>query len=228
MAIGTSRARLALAAGTAALLAGASGMVTAQQPAPAAPAAAQAGRGGGGGRGGAAAATALFTAADVNKDGSVSRDELKATFQKWADGAGGTLTQEQLMAGLAAALPAPAPAPAAQQGPQCGGRSADPHSVCPEDVAAMKATLATMSNTPPAKPQKPRKILVLGKSAGFVHSSIPLAAVTMDELGKKTGAWTTTLTYDPADINTENLKQYDAVFLDSTTGAFLDDPNDAA
>jgi type 1 glutamine amidotransferase len=41
------------------------------------------------------------------------------------------------------------------------------------------------------------------------------------------GAWSTTITYDPADINEANLKQYDAIFLASTTGAFLDDPNDA-
>ncbi len=61
-----------------------------------------------------------------------------------------------------------------------------------------------------------------------MHSSIPLAARTVEELGKKTGAWSTTITYDPADINAQNLKQYDAIFLDSTTGAFLDDPNDQA
>ena len=41
-------------------------------------------------------------------------------------------------------------------------------------------------------------------------------------MGNKLKTWTTTITYDPADINTENLKQYDAVFLASTTGCFLD------
>ena len=52
---------------------------TAQQATtPQAPAA----RGGGGGRGGAVG-TALFTVADSNKDGAVSRDELKGTFDKW-------------------------------------------------------------------------------------------------------------------------------------------------
>ncbi len=61
-----------------------------------------------------------------------------------------------------------------------------------------------------------------------MHSSIPLAGRTIEELGKKTGAWSTTITYDPADINDANLKQYDAIFLASTTGAFLDDANDAA
>ena len=38
----------------------------------------------------------------------------------------------------------------------------------------------------------------------------------------------TTITYDAAAITHENLKQYDAVFLASTTGEFLDDPNDKA
>ncbi|HEY4997876.1 MAG TPA: ThuA domain-containing protein, partial [Usitatibacter sp.] len=42
------------------------------------------------------------------------------------------------------------------------------------------------------------------------------------------GAWSTTVTYDPADVNAQNLARYDALVLDSTTGAFLDDPRDAA
>jgi type 1 glutamine amidotransferase len=47
-------------------------------------------------------------------------------------------------------------------------------------------------------------------------------------MGEKTGAYTATITYDSADITAANLAQYDAIFLDSTTLAFLDDPNDAA
>jgi type 1 glutamine amidotransferase len=50
----------------------------------------------------------------------------------------------------------------------------------------------------------------------------------IEEMGKKTGAWTATTTYDAAEINTANLTQYDAIVLDSTTGCFLDDPQDAA
>ena len=73
-------------------------------------------RGGGGGRGGGrgAVATSVFTAADINKDGAVTRDELKTTFDKWyadSDSArAGSVTQEQLMTGLTAGLPQPAPA----------------------------------------------------------------------------------------------------------------------
>ena len=88
--------------------------------------------------------------------------------------------------------------------------------------------MAALPDSAPAKPKQPRKVLVLAKAAGFVHSCIPLAAKTVEALGTKTGAWTTTVTYDPAAITAENLKQYDLLFLDNTTGAFLDDPNDAA
>jgi type 1 glutamine amidotransferase len=91
-----------------------------------------------------------------------------------------------------------------------------------------RVLMAALPAPAPATPARPRKVLVLAHAAGFVHSSIPLAAKTIEALGTKTGAWAATITYDAADITAENLKQYDAVFLDSTTGAFLDDPANAA
>jgi type 1 glutamine amidotransferase len=129
-----------------------------------------------------------------------------------------------LSAGQSAAQPASPPQtpPAA---PACGGRSSNPRTACPDDVAKMMAALPA---TAPAKPARPRKVLVLARAGGWVHSSIPLAAKTVEALGTKTGAWATTLTYDAADITAQNLAQYDAIVLDSTTGCFLDDPNDAA
>ena len=192
------------------------GLGWAQQPAPGAPA-------GGGGRGGGAAAAGFFTAVDANKDGATTRDEMRSTFERWFGewdtAKAGTLGQEQIATGLAAAMPAP-------QIPPGGGRGAGQNQTPqPQHVEAMMAALPA---TAPAKPKQARKVLVLGKAAGFVHSSIPLAGRTVEELGKKTGAWATTITYDPADINEQNLKQYDAIFLASTTGAFLDDANDAA
>jgi hypothetical protein len=56
----------------------------------------------------------------------------------------------------------------------------------------------------------------------------PAGAKTVDALGEKTGAWKTTTTYDAADINTANLRSTTPIVLDSTTGCFLDDPNDKA
>jgi type 1 glutamine amidotransferase len=177
---------------------------------------------GGGGRGGQGAA--LFTLADADKDGAVTRAEFKTTFDQfgaaldkrfptWAQSA---LTQEQLAGGLN--LVFPSPAGSAGGGPQ----NQTPK---PEDLSAMMAALPDKA---PATPARARKVLVIGKAQGFVHSSIPLAAKTVEALGTKTKAWTTTISYDAADINTENLKQYDAIFLASTTGTFLDDPIDPA
>jgi len=227
MRVNTSRAPLAIAAGTAVMLAGALVNLTAQAPAP------QQGPGGGGrggGRGGVA--PALFAATDTNKDGAVGRDEFTGAFDKWFmdwDAAkAGTLSAAQITDGLNKVIAANAPAGAAPAGPPpdaCGGRSANPRVACPADVDKMIAALPEKAI---AKPAKPRKVLVLASTRGFVHSSIPLAAKMMEEMGKKTGAWTATTTYDASDISAANLKQYDAIFLDSTTGCFLDDPADKA
>jgi type 1 glutamine amidotransferase len=169
-------------------------------------------------------APGLFTAVDTNKDGVATRDEVKATFDRWYaewdTSKSNALTTEQIATGLSAALPALPPAGGGRGGPAPQNQTPDP--------AHVQAMMAALPDKAPAKPKQPRKVLVLGKAAGFVHSSIPLAARTIDEMGKKTGAWSTTITYDPADINEANLKQYDAIFLASTTGAFLDDANDPA
>ncbi len=109
---------------------------------------------------------------------------------------------------------------------QSGGRpSAQPQVAKVVDLMQM---MAALPESAPVTPKQPRKVLVLAKAAGYVHSSIPLATRTIEALGQKTGAWTTVISYNPADITTENLQQYDAIFLASTTGTFLDDPADQA
>lgn len=66
----------------------------------------------GGGRGfgpGRFIGPGLFTAADGNKDGSLTRAEIKAAFEKWASDwdsdKSGSLNEEKLRTGLAAVLP---------------------------------------------------------------------------------------------------------------------------
>src|SRR6202030_728911 len=93
----------------------------------------------------------------------------------------------------------------------------------PSDISA---TMAALPDKPLATPQSLRRVLVLCTATGWVHTSIPLAAKMVEYLGDKTGAWMADITYDSAMITPENLKRYDAIFLDSTTGEFLDDPND--
>jgi type 1 glutamine amidotransferase len=89
--------------------------------------------------------------------------------------------------------------------------------------------MAALPKTPGAKPLQSRKVLVMAHTGagGFVHASIPLAAKTVEALGKQGNLWATTISYNAADINDANLKQYDAIFLDSTTACFLDDPDPA-
>jgi type 1 glutamine amidotransferase len=167
------------------------------------------GQGGGGRRGGRGGVSAtLFTLADANKDGSLSRPELKATLEQWAttwDRTNtGSLTAEQVRAGALTVFP-----PAAQT-----------QTPIPAQVDAM---IAALPERAPAKPKQPRRVLALARATGFVHGTIPLAARTVEELGRKTGAWSTVISYDASDINAANLRQFDAIFLASTTGHFVDD-----
>jgi len=72
-----------------------------------------------------------------------------------------------------------------------------------------------------ARPAKPRKVLVFTQALGFYHGSIPLAARTVEIMGKKTGAYEATVTDDPSAFDPANLRQYDAVFQDQCTGDML-------
>jgi outer membrane protein assembly factor BamB len=73
------------------------------------------GPGGPGGRGGFGpgrfVGPGLFTALDDSKDGSLTREEVVATFKKWSESLaakpGDSISEQQLQAGLTAALPAP-------------------------------------------------------------------------------------------------------------------------
>jgi uncharacterized protein len=164
---------------------------------------------------------------------------VERTLRRWAGGVSAAVLLAVTFAPARAQQPqagaAPPPQAAGGRGggglnDPCGGRSSNPREACPNDVTRMIATLGLLPDKPPAAPQKPRKVLIWSRipSAGFQHSSIPLAARTIEEMGKKTGAWTSTTSWDVNDINAENLKQYDAIFLSNTTGTFLDDPNDQA
>jgi type 1 glutamine amidotransferase len=208
------------AIGAASLLAATIGILSAQAPGGAP------GRGGGGAGGFFAP---LFAAFDTDKDGSITRAEARSAFDawftSWDTAKSGALTTEQLLPGLNSLFPSVPAAPGAMNTFNAAGNFTPLVAPQPE-IDAMMAALPT---TPGAKPAQPRKVLVLAHTGagGFVHSSIPLAAKAVDALGNKGNLWTTTVSYDPKDINTANLKQYDLIFLDSTTACFLDDADPA-
>jgi type 1 glutamine amidotransferase len=124
---------------------------------------------------------------------------------------------------LATVIGSAGPTKASAQGPQPGTRPPQNQVARVVDLMQM---MAALPESAPAAPKRPRRVLVLAKAAGFVHSSIPLATRTIEALGQRTGAWTTVITYNASDITAANLEQYDAIFLASTTGSFLDDPAD--
>ena len=180
--------------------------------------------------GGARTAEALFTALDPDNDGTLTKSELESGFNSWFTAwnttQSGTLTQPQIMEGITKVLPAP---PAVKPGQSGTFNPVGNSTPFPAPQAAVDAMMAALPTTPGAKPMHPRKVLVMAHTGagGFVHASIPLAAKTVEALGNQGGLWTTTVSYDAADINTNNLKKYDAIFLDSTTACFLDDQDPA-
>jgi type 1 glutamine amidotransferase len=182
------------------------------------------------GQEGGRTAQALFTSLDTDNDGTLTRPELEAGFNSWFAAwdttHSGTLNQAQIAAGLSKLLPPPPTVKPGQSGTFNPVGNSTPF---PAPQAAVDAMMAALPTTPGAKPMHPRRVLVMAHTGagGFVHSSIPLAAKTVEALGKQGDLWSTTVSYDAADINTDNLKNYDAIFLDSTTACFLDDPDPA-
>lgn len=171
-------------------------------------------------------AQALFASLDPDGDGTMTRSEMESGFNSWFKAwdttNSGKLTREQIATGLGKILPAPPAARPGQMGTFNSVGNSTPLTAPQPDIDAMMAALPA---APGAKPLHSRKVLVLAHTGagGFVHASIPMAAKTVEALGEHGGLWATTVTYDSADINTNNLKQYDAIFLDSTTACFLDD-----
>jgi uncharacterized protein len=78
-----------------------------------------------------------------------------------------------------------------------------------------------------AKPAKPRKLLVFSKTNGFRHASIATGKIAFTEMGKKTGAFETTISEELDQFEADKLAQYDAVlFLSTTQNVFLPRPEE--
>ncbi|WWC82952.1 hypothetical protein PIECOFPK_00662 [Mycovorax composti] len=69
------------------------------------------------------------------------------------------------------------------------------------------------------KVSKP-KVLVMIKTTGFYHQSIPKGVAAIQKLGRENG-FDVDVTKDAEDFNTQNLKQYAAVIFMSTTGTLF-------
>jgi type 1 glutamine amidotransferase len=67
------------------------------------------------------------------------------------------------------------------------------------------------------KPKQPRKLLVFNTKKGHAGAAA-VAARVMERMGEKTGAWSTAVSDDPAVLEAESLKQFDAVCINNTSG----------
>jgi len=83
---------------------------------------------------------------------------------------------------------------------------------------------AAIPNKAFVTPRKNRKLLIFDLNVGYGgHSSIPTANLAFTLMGQKTGAFETVISKDPSVFKPDNLKQFDAVFLNNTVGNLFED-----
>lgn len=87
------------------------------------------------------------------------------------------------------------------------------------------ASAAAIATAAPAEarvqPARPRRLLIFTRNQDYQGHAPAIAAANeaFTLMGKKTGAFTTTITDDPAVFSREALSRFDAVFLNNTLGA---------
>jgi hypothetical protein len=67
-----------------------------------------------------------------------------------------------------------------------------------------------------AQAPKKGKLLFMTLTTGFRHQTVPLSEQIVADIGRKSGAFDTTVTQDVNDFTAQNLAQYDAVMFNTT------------
>ncbi len=77
-----------------------------------------------------------------------------------------------------------------------------------------------------AKPLKPRRLLIFNRNVEYNghRASILAGSEAFTQFGKRTGAFETTVTEDPAVFDRDSLRQFDAIFLNNTIGSCVAEP----
>jgi type 1 glutamine amidotransferase len=76
-----------------------------------------------------------------------------------------------------------------------------------------------------AKPKKPRKLLVLDLNIGWPgHATIPNGNLAVELMAKNTGAFEPIFSNDLDNLKYPKIRQFDAIFLNSTVGQVFVDP----
>lgn len=85
-------------------------------------------------------------------------------------------------------------------------------------VLAAGALTPTVAAATTGDTAAPPRVLVWGGAYGFRHPSITTGETTMLQLAQSTGAFSATVTENPADLSMANLRHYDVLMWVSTTG----------
>ncbi len=95
----------------------------------------------------------------------------------------------------------------------------------PITVEEQQAIAAAVPEQATAKPKSQRRILVFWRCEGFIHTSIPQGNLAVQEMARKTGAFSVDLadTYDV--FNKENLAKYDCILLNNTSHMQFPEPS---
>jgi type 1 glutamine amidotransferase len=90
---------------------------------------------------------------------------------------------------------------------------------------------AAIPQKPPAKPKKPRRLLISNLSMrdghawrGSSYAAIPTANYAFSELGRRTGAYQAVFSNDIEMFRPDKIKQFDAICFLNTVGVLFDDP----
>jgi len=85
----------------------------------------------------------------------------------------------------------------------------------------IEAAIPTKAFVPP---RRHRKLLIFDLNVGYGgHRSIPTANLAFTLMGTKTGAFETVISKDPSVFKPENLRRFDAVFLNNTVGNLFEE-----
>jgi type 1 glutamine amidotransferase/sugar phosphate isomerase/epimerase len=101
--------------------------------------------------------------------------------------------------------------------------AADPAALTDEQRREIEQALPAKAQVQPAKP---RRLLIFSRNVGYGghRPSRAHAEEAFTLMGRKTGAFETIVSEDPAVFERESLQQFDAVFLNNTIGNTFADP----
>ena len=81
---------------------------------------------------------------------------------------------------------------------------------------------AALPRTAPAKPQKPRRLLVMDQHSW--HAPVPHLNYVLEAMGKSTGAYEVVFSNDLDNLKYDKIRQFDAVMLNSSELDITSDP----